>query len=199
MQPSLFSTATAQPLFDPSYLNPDYLFSRVLVFWNYLTSLHAGNVVYTFSYLITLFGITITLYCLVRLYELNREEFGHLKHAIHDAHERHTEHVAGLNPRWVNVENLVHSDNESDWRLAIIEADTMLEDALEGKGISGNGIGEKLKNSTPGDFASLQAAWDAHLVRNQIAHDGLDFDLTAREAKRTIQLYEVVFRELNYI
>ena len=107
--------------------------------------------------------------------------------------------VLGLNPRWINVENLVHSDNSSDWRLAIIEADTMLEDALESKELTGNNIGEKLKNSTPGDLASLQAAWEAHLVRNRIAHEGTEFDLSQREAKRTIQLYEVVFNELNYI
>ena len=199
MNPSLFQKATSQPLFAPSYLNPDYVFGKVLYFWQYVMSLHATNVIYTLSYLMSLFGITITLYCVVRLFELNNEEFGHLKHAVHEAHVRAQEAQVGLNPRWINVENLVHSDNSSDWRLAIIEADTMLEDALEGKGISGATIGEKLKNSTPGDFASLQAAWEAHQVRNRIAHDGTEFDISQREAKRTIQLYEVVFRELNYI
>ena len=199
MNPSLFGKVTAAPAYDPSYLNPDYIYSKVLNFRQYLKGLQANNIIYTVAYLITLFGITITLYCLVRLYELNKEEFGHLRHAIHEAHEREHERNDGLNPRWINVENLVHSDNPSDWRLAIIEADTMLEDALESKELSGNGIGEKLKNSTPGDLASLQAAWEAHLVRNRIAHEGTEFDISQREAKRTILLYEVVFKELNYI
>ncbi len=199
MNPSLFDKATAQPLFSTNFLNIDYVFGKVLEFWDYLKSFHASGIIYTVSYLITLFGITITLYALVRLVELNKEEFGHLKHAIHDAHERAKEMENGRNPRWVRIENLMLTDNESDWRAAIIEADSMLEEALDSRGIYGDSIGEKLKNSTPGDLATLQAAWEAHQVRNEIAHSGGEYVLSQREARRTIQLYEVVFRELNYI
>jgi hypothetical protein len=199
MNPSLFDKATSQTYFDTTYLNVDYFFVRILHLWEYVKSFHASNVIYTASYILTLFGITITLYALVRLVELNKEEFGHLQHAIHEAHEREKERQNGKNPRWTYVENLMLSTKDSDWRLAIIEADSMLEEALESRGISGDGIGEKLKNSTPGDLASLPAAWEAHLVRNNIAHEGSAYDLSQREARRTIQLYEVVFRELGYL
>ena len=199
MNPSLFQKATEQPLFSTNFLNVDYVFGKVLSFWDYLQSYHASGIIYTVSYLITLFGITITLYALVRLVELNKEEFGHLQHAIHDAHEKELERENGRNPRWVRIEELMLTDNESDWRAAIIEADKMLEEALDSRGIYGEDIGEKLKNSTPGDLASLPAAWEAHLVRNEIAHAGGEYILSQREARRTIQLYEVVFRELNAI
>ena len=75
----------------------------------------------------------------------------------------------------------------------------MLEGLLESRGIPGDSIGERLKNITPGDLGSLQAAWEAHLVRNRIAHEGVDFELSERDARHTMQLYEVVFRELGFL
>ena len=53
----------------------------------------------------------------------------------------------------------------------------------------------KLKAVDPSRFHSLQHAWDAHKVRNQIAHSGSAFPLTERLAHRTIAQYEVVMRE----
>jgi hypothetical protein len=62
----------------------------------------------------------------------------------------------------------------------------------------GNTLGDKLKQATRGDFKTLDAAWEAHRVRNQIAHEGSDFILTKHEAKRVIALYETVFEEFKY-
>lgn len=199
MDNSLFGKAIAQPLFEPTFINIDFVFSRVLVFWHWIKTFDPTGPVYTISYIITLFGITVLIYAVVRLVELSNEEFSHLEHAIHDAMAHQYEEVAGKPPRWVHVETLMAKDDENSWRLAIIEADSMLEDALDMRGIVGNGIGEKLKNSTPGDLPSLQAAWDAHLVRNKIAHEGTEYQLTSREAHRTIQLFEMVLKDLGYM
>ncbi len=199
MNPSLFEKVTNENFYDPTFLNIDYLFSRVLVFWDWVKAVEPSRMLVLISYLVTLFGITITIYAVVRLIELSNEEFGHLKHAIHDAHEREHARASGKNTRWQHVENLMHTDDSGSWRLAIIEADSILEDALEARGITGDSIGEKLKNSTPGDLASLQAAWDAHQIRNRIAHEGSDYELTARDARRAFQSYEIVLRELGYI
>jgi hypothetical protein len=50
-----------------------------------------------------------------------------------------------------------------------------------------------------GDFKTLDAAWEAHKIRNAIAHEGSDFVLSQRESKRVIGLYEMVFNEFNYV
>jgi hypothetical protein len=60
-------------------------------------------------------------------------------------------------------------------------------------------IGEKLKVIEPSDFTNIENAWEAHKIRNQIAHEGSDFMINEREAKRVIGLYETVFREFEYI
>lgn len=189
-----------KPLFDVTFVNIDYWFYQVLVFFRWLGGAHAGSAVYLFSYVVSLFGITIIIFCLVRIVEIQREEHMHLKHAIADVMSREKDRESvGKNERWEHISELMRSPNHSDWRLAIIEADTILEGLLEARGIPGEGIGERLKAITPGDLGSLQAAWEAHLVRNRIAHEGLDYDLTERDARRTMQLYEVVFRELGFL
>lgn len=103
------------------------------------------------------------------------------------------------NTRWQRVESLFHSDQASDWRVAIIEADAMLEDLLVQLGYEGESVGERLKNVDPGNFPGLRDAWDAHIVRNRIAHDGMDFYLDPVEKNRVFHLYEKVFMGANFI
>ncbi len=101
--------------------------------------------------------------------------------------------------RWARVVELINSNEPSDWKLAIIEADVILEGLLRAQGYDGEGVGEMLKGIEPSDFLTLDAAWEAHKIRNRIAHSGSDFDLTEREAKRVITLFESVFKEFQII
>ncbi|HUX80831.1 MAG TPA: hypothetical protein VMV38_00725, partial [Candidatus Paceibacterota bacterium] len=105
----------------------------------------------------------------------------------------------GINPRWTHIKTLANSTNPNDWRTAIIEADIMLEDMLTRQGYPGEGVGEKLKAVEQSDFNTIQDAWEAHKVRNQIAHEGSSFDLSDTLARRTISRYESVFREFKML
>ena len=102
--------------------------------------------------------------------------------------------------RWQTIIKKMESENISDWKLAIIEADTILDEMVKKMGYPGENLGERLRHIEVSDFTSLQEAWEAHKVRNRIAHDSSDqFILTAREARRVIGLFEKVFREFKYI
>jgi len=103
------------------------------------------------------------------------------------------------NTRWEDVEQHIAADNPNDWKLAIIEADVMLEETLESAGYAGATIGDKLKSASPTSFQSLDDAWKAHKVRNQIAHGGTDFVLTKKMAQDTIVQYRRVFQEFGVI
>ncbi len=104
------------------------------------------------------------------------------------------------NERWLKVMEQAFSDNPSEWRMAIIEADVILEDVLRKNGYHGDSLGEMLKSAGGADqFLSLDAAWEAHKIRNRIAHGGSDFQLTDRETRRAVTLFEQVFREFGVI
>src|SRR3989344_111310 len=98
------------------------------------------------------------------------------------------------NQRWEKVQELAYSNSPSDWRLAIIEADVMLEDVLRQKGHIEDNLGDMLKATDKTDLLTLQDAWEAHKVRNDIAHLGANFELSDREAKRVVALFENVFK-----
>ena len=93
----------------------------------------------------------------------------------------------------------LNSPNPGDWRLCILEADIMLSEMLNKLNYKGDTIGDKLKTAAKGDFQTLDFAWEAHKIRNAIAHEGADFSLPQLEAKRVINLYKAVFEEFYYI
>jgi hypothetical protein len=101
--------------------------------------------------------------------------------------------------KWQKIVTLANSENPAEWRVAIIEADIMLEDLLRASGYPGDGVGDMLKGVEVGDMLTLDAAWEAHKVRNRIAHSGSDFALTDRETRRVVSLFEAVFREFGII
>ena len=101
--------------------------------------------------------------------------------------------------RWQNIIKLSESENQSDWRLSIIEADIMLDELLEKLQLPGETMGEKLKAVEPSDFTTIESAWEAHKARNMIAHEGRDFLVNQREIRRIISLYEAVFKEFFLI
>jgi hypothetical protein len=101
--------------------------------------------------------------------------------------------------RWESVKARVSENNPESWRVAIIEADIMLEEALMNAGYTGQSLGEKLKSVNTHTFTSVQDAWDAHKVRNEIAHVGSDFVLTQKAAQDTIVRFERALHELGAV
>jgi len=104
---------------------------------------------------------------------------------------------APKNNRVEDMLNHIASDSPSDWKLAIIEADIILDEILKEAGYAGASLGERLRSISPTQLRSLDDAWQAHKVRNQIAHGGADFILTRRLAEDTIKQYRRVFHEMG--
>ena len=145
------------------------------------------------GYALSIIGIFIIVYVLMRLFELRKREKEFYETLLE------APGTGDKNPRWLHIESLANGATASEWKEAIIEADIMLDDILTRQGFVGDGVGEKLKSVEPAHFKSLQDAWEAHKVRNQIAHEGSAFDLSETIARRTIARYESVFREFKEI
>ncbi|MBI2065683.1 MAG: hypothetical protein HYT68_01275 [Candidatus Zambryskibacteria bacterium] len=107
--------------------------------------------------------------------------------------------VEPKNERWEKIIEHANSNNASDWRSAIIEADVMLEELLRKLGYQGESVGDMLKSVDKSDFLTLEDAWGAHKIRNKIAHSGSGFQLNERETKRVVALFERVFKEFGVI
>jgi hypothetical protein len=141
--------------------------------------------------------IAMTVYVRVRLVQVEHHGF-HVKEEAEHMQRHEEEHVA-KNARWEMIVELSGSQNESDWRRAILEADIMLAAVLSERGYPGETLGEQLKNANPQQFTTINFAWEAHKMRNAIAHLGEAFPLTARDVNTTINNYQRVFEEFDYI
>ncbi len=151
------------------------------------------------SFVVSFFFLVAIIYCVEQTKHIRKKEEEKYDLKVEPAYEVGAAGNTVLADRWSKVQHHVTSENPNDWRQAILEADIMLEDVLTTLGYRGEGIGEKLKRVEKGDMSTLQDAWEAHLVRNKIAHEGSEFPLTQHEANRVINLYKKVFEEFYYI
>lgn len=161
-----------------------------------------GLIGFFFSFLYVL-GIVITLgfiagilYTIYNYNRINAKEKQALDAKTKDALGHGSEPV---NERWVHVMDHISQEDEEHWRLAIIEADAMLDEMLTTLGYTQASVGEKLQAVEKSDFNTIDEAWEAHKMRNIIAHEGSQYQLTKREARQTIDLYRQVFDEFSYL
>jgi hypothetical protein len=145
------------------------------------------------STFISLIVLVMLIYAFIRLKQVEGE--------VRKNYEEHfdTTDDKPQDTRWLNITSNTNSENPNDWKQAILDADSILDELITAQGFEGSGLGEKLKSIRPERLSSIDSAWEAHKVRNRIAHDGGDFVLTQREAKRVVNLYAVVFRELGFL
>ncbi|MDB5195452.1 MAG: protein of unknown function with transrane region [Parcubacteria group bacterium] len=148
-------------------------------------------VVTVLAYIVSLGFLALLVYSTIRMHQIKDEDAMRFT-TVSDSHhaEQVTEHH-----RWNHVRELIESSQENDWRQAIVEADIILDDMLTRLGYPGASVGEKLRAVDPAKFHTLQEAWDAHKVRNELAHQGSAYPFTDHIAYRTILQYENVFRE----
>ncbi len=104
-----------------------------------------------------------------------------------------------VNPGWRHIEENIATDDPNKWKMAILEADVILGELLEKMNLPGDNIGEKLKAVEKSDFPFLDDAWEVHKIRNSIAHAGSDFQISERDAKRTIATFQKIFSDYDII
>jgi hypothetical protein len=190
----------------PRYLNLEYFF-RLLYesrpslpdtpsgsfSWNVLVEwfIHFWSTFAAVAFVFSLAALGVLIYASVRMFQVKQ----HLHHKIGKLDIEEAEHAKD-HSRWAHIQSLIESPQARDWREAIMEADIMLEDALAERGYEGESVGDRLKNAK---FGTLDQAWEAHKVRNRVAHEGIAFELTDRLAYRTVKQYELVFKEFGEI
>ena len=107
--------------------------------------------------------------------------------------------IDSVRKRWNAIVGHANSENPNDWRHASIEADIMLDEMLDAQGYKGATMGEKMKQVERSDFNTIDMAWEAHKMRNRIAHEGSNQVLNERLIRQTIAQYQSVFREFELI
>ena len=146
------------------------------------------------STVVSMAALVVAVYAYFKIQDITAEEKRKLGLVLNWSTERKQKNV-----RWERVEKYMLSANPSDWKIAILEADNMLDEIVERMGYKGATLGERMKTIEASDFPYLDETWQAHKLRNAIAHKGTDYPLTKSEADQAITTYHRVFKESGYI
>ena len=97
---------------------------------------------------------------------------------------------------WRKTAGRLDTGFESEYKLAVIEADSMLDDILKKMGFGGETLGERLGKITSATLPNIEEIKKVHQARNNIIHDP-DYRLSLDEAKKVAAAYEKAFRDLE--
>lgn len=96
------------------------------------------------------------------------------------------------------IENSLAKENRQSYNMAVVEGDKLLDKAMMEMGISGKTMGERLKKCGKEKFSQLNAVWNAHKLRNQIAHEP-GFKLEYHQARHALTVYKQALKDLGAI
>ena len=104
--------------------------------------------------------------------------------------------VVQVNRRWQKLLKRTESGTEADYKLAIIEADDLLQQALENKDFEGETFEELVASASYKSLPNYDAVLEAHTVRNSIVYEP-DFHIDGDRAKKILSEYETAIKNLT--
>ena len=101
-----------------------------------------------------------------------------------------------VNARWNELAKMAEQGTMGA-KLAVIEADKLLDHVLKSMMMPGETLGERLKMAAY-KYPAIKQVWPAHKLRNQLVHDSA-FELRLGDAKRALSDFRAALRALNVL
>lgn len=97
--------------------------------------------------------------------------------------------------RWLTIQNMCHKGET--WPLAVIDADTLLDDALKALRYKGSTMGARLV-AAQRDLSDNDGVWFAHKLRNKLVHEEIP-RLYKREVQKALRGFLQALKDLGAI
>lgn len=99
---------------------------------------------------------------------------------------------------WKKIKNKLEMNIEAETKLAIIEADKLLNEVFKRLGYPQKTMEEKLKNMPENFLNNANDILRAHQIRNNIINNP-DYELSIIQAREIIEVYEQTFSSLQLL
>ncbi len=99
--------------------------------------------------------------------------------------------------KWLAIEQSISRESEVHNRMAIIDADKLVDQALKDKGFKGNTMGDRLK-SAKAALPHRDNIWQAHKLRNRVAHEP-DVKVSYDVTRRALAQFKQTLKDLGAI
>lgn len=108
------------------------------------------------------------------------------------------EQKRAMRTQWGVIIEKIEQQGEPYYPLAIIEADRLVDRTLERLGYLGQTFSERLRGLRPEDLSGLNALWEAHKLRNKIAHEP-NIELFEADTLHALRAYKKALEELGVL
>lgn len=99
---------------------------------------------------------------------------------------------------FLRIENALQQGNDASYAMVVIQGDKLLDKALCQMGVQGRTMGDRLKKIGDAKFSEINKVWNAHKLRNRIAHES-DFQPDFKQAKNALATYKQALKDLGAI
>ncbi|MFA5386366.1 MAG: hypothetical protein WC297_01750 [Candidatus Paceibacterota bacterium] len=99
---------------------------------------------------------------------------------------------------WRKIEQRLSTNDEAQLRLALIEADKILDEILKISGHKGKTVADKLSQITSAEVSALREILEAHDLKNQIIQDP-EIEIVPEDIRRALAAYKKFFTERGLI
>ncbi len=100
--------------------------------------------------------------------------------------------------RWQEIIKKAMSAPPQSLTLAIIEADSFVDDILKKMNLGGEHMADRLERLGARDLKTVDRLWKAHRVRNELVHTP-GFILKPADAKGILEHYEAFLKEIGLL
>jgi hypothetical protein len=102
-----------------------------------------------------------------------------------------------MRKRWEKIKGRLRTENSSQFKVAVIEADALAEELLAGIGYRGANMTEKLEQVGEAHLDDqLEALQGVHKIRNNIVHEP-NYEIDRKAAETALEVYENFFKYLD--
>jgi len=97
---------------------------------------------------------------------------------------------------WKKILERMEKGVESEVKLAVIEAEDLLDDILKKLGYKGESFGERIKEMPRNLMPNIDDLQEAHKIHNNIIHDP-NYRLNLDQAKTILEIYKKALQNLE--
>ena len=177
---------------DPYNLDLFYLWGRAQILLTNLNLKEVLDVLKAIGFFLTLALAILIMWVIFRSKGKVADKVEEIKMQLNPSQPGEGKYDA----KWKEVLEHLTSVREAEWKFAVIEADKIVEAILQEAGFAGETMGDKMMAINQEQLSSINDLWEAHKLRNLIAHDS-DSQVKYVEVRRAIEQYEKTLRELG--
>lgn len=104
---------------------------------------------------------------------------------------------SAIKSRWDEIERAASAGGEMNLKMAVMEADKLLDHSLKAMAIPGMTLGDRLKFAAY-KYPNIRNVWNAHRLRNQLAHEA-SYYLDPSFARKAIRDFKDALKLLKVL